>query len=342
MHIFVDESGNSGRNIFDGSETFLLGSLMTVEDIEEPLKAVIRPILQQEGLLRLHASDLGEKLVAEIGADILQVLDSLGPWKFHVAEIHKPFIAPTKFVDVLFDAGENEAVEWHWYNHDYYRQTLCAVIDDAMRPKSALAFWESFLKDDITGILDVARTVWTYVLRHEARDDVRNVIRAAFSYAYANPDAFTLMATSREVGYQNHSPNVIAFTVLFPQIHAFARKTGSKPIALVHDNQSEFKKTLHEVYQTFGKMDLRDRPDGLIPRADLVDYDLANFTMPRSGDSYALQATDLLLWAKQRKAQTVQLKEFARSLNSRTEMFYFGRAMTNSIIALGEPAGSFR
>lgn len=332
MFTYADETGNSGRNIFDSNEYFRLGAILSIGDIAPPVADVLDPFLKETGVNRLHAHQWPESDVAAIGQAVMDTLDQYGPWAFNLTEIHKPYMAPTKFVDVIFDAGENKAVPGEWYWDELNRHVLCLTIEDAMSKEAAKLFWSSYLNDDFDGVTSCIDLVDEELCKTEITPAIRRVVTKAFEFARKNPAEFTLSHTQKKKGYQVSSPNVVAFTQLFQAIHDFAAKHDSLPERLIHDQQDEFRKALAETYRHFGNIIWQDPLDGSFPEISLADYDLAHFEMPSSKDNAGLQATDLLLWATQRDEKTEELAALKARLRHKTIDFYVSRRMSELIV----------
>jgi hypothetical protein len=56
--------------------------------------------------------------------------------------------------------------------------------------------------------------------------------------------------------------------------------------------------------------------------------------MPSSNDFASLQATDILLWALQRKSRSEALEEFVKTFSPRLDPFYISRRMSEMIVAM--------
>ncbi|CAA2137679.1 DUF3800 domain-containing protein [Methylobacterium bullatum] len=311
MFIYADETGNSGKNIFDKNEWYRLGSIMSVSDIENSMGQIIRPFCDVNNIERVHAHELPLHKILEISTGIISALSTAGAWQFYSFSIHKPYMATSKFVDTVFDSGENAAVPAMWYNLELFRHALCCAVDLCMTPLNRERFWNSFIKDDVQGIHACVRTLDNYVLRYVLDPRMREVMRDAFRFVLKHPEEFTLTAAEKRQSYQGHTPNMVAFTSLFNEIHLFADANNSPPIAFIHDQQQEFKKAMKKAYETFGPVRTDEHPMGAIPEVSHSTYDLATFSMPSSKESYALQATDILLWIIQRNSTSSDFAQIA-------------------------------
>lgn len=304
MFIYADETGHTGRHIFQVPRFYRIGALLSEVDVETPLQELIRPRLGELGLSRLHGHEIGASRVAGILDDIMSLLESLGRWKFFIGTIEKDYIATTKFVDTIFDSGENQAVPPLWYNHRLLRHGLCHAADRALKGHNDRRFWDAYLADDIAGIGAVVRSVDNFFRMRETDPRLRQIVRDACRYALLHPEDFTLSASAGRRAYQGHTPNLIAFSMVFDAIYRFHQETGAKPIALIHDRQQEFRTSLKEWADLFGG--LRREYDGHFPSMGFAGYDLPKLSMPSSHDVFALQAVDLLLWSVTRNDEVLQ------------------------------------
>ncbi len=332
MIIYADETGNSGRNIFDLNEYFRLGAILATSNITPVVDTVLDPFLEEKGIDRVHAHEWPEEQIAALAHQVIDAIEGSAVWVFNLTEIHKPYMAPTKFVDVIFDAGENKEVPGHWYWNELNRHVLCLTIDQAMSLETRKQFWTSYLGDDIDGVIATLENVENALNKEDCAPQIREVIMAAFGFTRKNPRAFTLSHTSKKKGYQASSPNVVAFTQLFQAIHDFAERERSLPERLIHDQQDEFRKALSESYQHFGRIIFQDFGDGRFPEAKIAEYDLARFEMLASKDNAGLQAADMLLWAAQRKPKSKELAILKARIKSKTEGFHLCRRMSELIV----------
>lgn len=258
MFIYADESGHTGRKIFDAPSQYRVGAILSIRDAEEALSKLIKPEIEKLGKPRLHGNELAPSKVAELLPRIFQTLSDNSDWMFLLGSIEKDYIAPTKFVDLIFDHVENQAVPPLWYNMSGFRHALCLTMDQALRDAGRRKFWEAYLRDDIAAIQSTIRSAHQYIRMRETDPRLRQIAKDAFEYALLHPDDFTLLATKGRRAYQGHTPNMIAFSFLFEAIHLFADKTGAKPIAFIHDQQTEFGTSMKEWAELFGSVKHKD------------------------------------------------------------------------------------
>lgn len=329
MFIYADESGNTGRQIFQEPELYRMGSIFSVNDIEDHMRKIIEPLNEAAGRERLHAHQLTPAEAAEVARAVLEGLDAAGEWTFLYGEIEKTFMATTKFVDLVFDSGENLAVPPLWYNHQGFRHLLCLTSDDALRDRYRREFWDAFLKDDIAGIVRVIDRTDDFVRTRVSDKRINQICRDAFAYVRRHPDDFTLAAATGRRAYQGHTPNLVAFSFIFDAVHRFVDRTGSKPVAFIHDRQQEFGTSMKEWASLFGGLK-RETVQGL-PKIEMADYGLPQLMLPSSKDMFALQAVDLLLWTLGRTEAV--LGPAQAHLVERIETYGISRMTSRGIVA---------
>jgi hypothetical protein len=107
------------------------------------------------------ARSTGPAKVGEIAEALIDALDGATEWSFNATAIHKPYLATAKFVDTIFDNGENLAVRPHWYIHEYLRHAICCTIDAMLTPLNRKRYWCAFLsgnRDDLKKSISNALT----------------------------------------------------------------------------------------------------------------------------------------------------------------------------------------
>lgn len=206
MFIYADETGHSGKNIFAPPRYYQQGAILSLDDIEPIIAPVLNRHKALPGISEVHAAELRDSAkVNQIALELMEVLDSGTVWQFSVTTIEKPYLATTKFVDSVFDAGENLGARWFWYNTQFFRHVLCCLIDDMLTPRNRQRFWEAYLADDREGLKASVRNAQTYLDRFTKDRRLINVVLDAFRFALQNPEELTLMASLRKNGQRPHA-----------------------------------------------------------------------------------------------------------------------------------------
>ena len=114
-----------------------------------------------------------------------------------------------KFVDTVFDNGENLAVRPRGI-HEYFRHTICCTIDDMLTSLNQRLYWSAFLSGNRDDLKRSFRNALTYLDRHVKDRRLYEVIRDALQFAIRHPDQFTLPHGWKSV--PDRTPNMVAFT----------------------------------------------------------------------------------------------------------------------------------
>lgn len=344
MYIYADETGNTGRNIFEPPGLYQEGAILALDDIEPIVSPILDRFRRKEGVARIHANEIRRESVREIGETIIDTLDAGTTWQFHLTVIDKPYLATTKFVDTVFDSGENLGARWHWYNIGFLRHTLCCLIDEMLTDLNRRAFWEAYLADDREGVKDAVRNARTYLDRCTSDRRLETVVLDAFDFALQHPEEITLMASRCRSSYKGHTPNMVAFTGLIQGAHDFADAHNVVPQAFYHDQTSEFGTSMREDVEIIGRFSMK-QPEITRPWTpnDLVrkEYNLGRFSMPSSKDYAPLQAVDVLLWVMQRD-NVGEFEGLKRRIQDKAEPFYISRGISELIRLAGLKALSER
>jgi hypothetical protein len=116
FYVYADESGNTGKNIFDTSQPdYYTAALISKGNFDTRYDRQIREIAAKVGAPSVHANELGLGRIEVIAGDLVTVLEGSGAI-FFVSRVEKKYLLATKMFDVLFDSGENAAIAWHNYN----------------------------------------------------------------------------------------------------------------------------------------------------------------------------------------------------------------------------------
>jgi hypothetical protein len=254
MYAYVDETGNTGNELFDSEQpVFVTAAMMTKTNFDIVWKDPLKAIAGRVGASALHANELGISRIEEIADDLLRVIKKADA-RFFVSRLEKSYLAAAKVFDTYFDAGENVAVPWQAYWIRPLRLTLmfklatyvldeeiARIVWDCVTAKTETKSKEFFV-DGAKAILARAPSL------PDAR--AREIVTEAMQWAIANPENFSTHIRDK-VSRNAHSPNFVAFSNLMDGLHK-ASKIWNRPVReIVHDRQNQFEKTIiqwHEVY----------------------------------------------------------------------------------------------
>lgn len=76
MHFYVDETGQTGRNLFDKTQPILsYGVLSSEADLDKVAEADLAALRKTLGVERLHAAELGVHRLSEVVDTLLSTTD---------------------------------------------------------------------------------------------------------------------------------------------------------------------------------------------------------------------------------------------------------------------------
>jgi hypothetical protein len=330
MYIYADESGHTGKYIFNEPPFYFQGAILSTVDTESLLNPIADYFKKKLNVCRLHANELQQPVVEEIALLFLKPLTDIN-WVFHITVVEKQYLSVTKFVDSIFDSFENKGVRWLWYNHEFFRHTLCCFFDDLLSTKVKRKFWEAYLKDDYQGICSVMKFALNRIDKIDINARLKEVSKDGLTFALENPKEITLMANQTKKSYKGHTPNMVAFISLLQSIHEFCKKNNVVPETFIHDPQSEFGATMREYHNLHSNVRTREHKLGLPQSPERVKYGLGEFALCPAKDVASLQAVDIFLWLS-RRTDKIENEELKRILISRTDPFYISRAMSEMIV----------
>ena len=213
MHIYADEWGNTGKDIFAAPDMYYSGAILAAQPIDDFVGPVLSRFMTDLGVSEIHASHLARGFspgkVAEIADALITAIDDGTRWSLHVTAIHKPYLATTKFVDTIFDSGENLGVRPQWYLHQYFRHAICCVIDDMLTPLNRKRFWFGYIGGNREELKGSVRNALTYLDQYAKDKRLREVVRDALQFAVRHPEQFAIPRTRRD--YRGETPNLVAF-----------------------------------------------------------------------------------------------------------------------------------
>lgn len=329
IYVYADESGHSGKNIFEKeSPVYYQGAIISVNNIEDIVKPIVDKYCSIYQVDRLHGYELGEKKVSIVCKELLGVMKEFD-WNFHCTVIEKSYIAPTKFVDTFFDSFFNKGISPIWYETEMFRHILSLSIDELLEEDLAKEFWSFYLKNDLENSIFICEELLkkTYLII-DARNRV--IISDGLKFIINNKEEFSQFIGKNKSAYKEHTPNIIAFSSLIENAHDFCHKRNKQVKEFIHDNSDEFRGTMREYHRKFSGVKLEKSYYGRIPLMVNTEHKLGEFNLKSSLKSYSLQVVDLLLWIFQR--DSAELSHIKKLISRQSNVFYISRNMSHKIV----------
>lgn len=321
MFLHIDESGNSGNNLFDDNQPVLsYGVLSSRWDVDTHASEERKAIAEKVGEDALHANKLGAaRLVGAAG--LLAELHDRFEFCFDYYYIHKLAFAVVTFFNAVFDAGINPAMKWDWY-WTPLRFPLVGVLDNLLDEDLLRESWRLCLvpRNRLEKEHENIRALLTAVLERVQRDEVperlREILIDALRYGVKNPAEMDFGIYSQTA----LSPNSVGFQFVLTAI-AYRQKIHGQPaLSITVDRQTQFNGAQLKTYEIQSKMAAALRGNGVDKvrylahpflagvREDtqtLIDhFPQEQLKIEESGRSFGLQITDTYLWLLNRFIKT--------------------------------------
>jgi hypothetical protein len=319
----VDESGNTGNNLFDAQQPRLsYGVLSSKTNADALCLDLHRQILAKIGDTRIHASTLGVGGLSKIAPELMRLQKKMR-FDFDYYFVDKPAYALISFFEAVFDAGLNEAVKWdaYWTPLRYVLiYKLSGLLDEDLLRRS----WELCTATRIdTRAGDISRLLADVKVRVERSSlDLRSeeIIIDALRYGIAKPLSLDFGCTDQKFV----SPNAVGFQFVVAAIARRIRKQGRrKANAIIVDKQTQFNAAqiqTHTILRRFSE-GFKTAPEAekrayiahplsaTLDKADIVHKDLPDtpVTVSSSADSIGLQIVDVYLWIANRIRDSAEL-----------------------------------
>lgn len=240
MFFHIDESGNTGNNLFDPNQpTLSYGVLSSKLNVDVLGCELYEQILKELGVNVIHASILGVDRLTRI-APILKKIQNNFLFNFDYYFIDKKSFALIIFFDAVFDAGLNDAVKWEIYWSPVrflFIKKLSLIFDEELMKES----WSLCLDKNINTIPDRIVALLTELLkrtRESSLDDrSKELISDAFRFGIKYPLKLDFGVTDDKI----ISPNSVCFQFVISAMAERLNKNARKnALSIVVDRQSEF------------------------------------------------------------------------------------------------------
>lgn len=317
MYFYVDESGNSGNNLFDPNQPILSYGVLSSEiDVDDRATDKFAAMLGKISRPALHANQLKFEGLRPIGGDLLSLYErlSLG---FDFYFIEKRAYALVSFFNAVFDEGVNDAVPWTWY-WTPLRFALIGLLHNLLDDSILREAWELCLiaKNDIDDekdrIVELLRQCLARLESSQMQAEPREIIRDGFLFGLRYPQRLDFGVYSQKA----FSPNAVGFQFVLSGIAARSRLTGRVASKILVDRQSQFNAAQLDAYSMQSRKAewFRENPEDrkqyaahpfFVGAREELETLISHFPQERatvsdSKSSIGLQIADTLLWITNR------------------------------------------
>ncbi|MDO9417255.1 DUF3800 domain-containing protein [Pararhizobium sp.] len=302
MYYFVDESGNTGSELFDPNQPTLyygvIGAQSNLDLTAEPLLAELR---QGLGVKRIHANELGVGRLTPIAAKLTR-FSRKNNLRFSLLKLAKPDHAIISFFDQVFDSGMNKAVPWHHY-FTPLRYLLLFKVAHLFNETLTKDAWKARRQHNPADCAQMLTKLCTdLLLRVNMLPDERSreIISGALRWAAVNPHDIGYGVGNHDTALQI-SPNLIGFQQVLQTIALESSKLKKRVNRITVDRQTEFNRAQGELADWYEK--LRGHTTDMGPGMPKFNYSLMPKVPPTftPGDASAgLELVDVTLWIAKR------------------------------------------
>ncbi|EAU9842527.1 hypothetical protein EOY72_25345 [Salmonella enterica] len=309
MHFYVDETGQTGRNLFDKTQPVLsygvLSSDANLDKVAEADLAVIRKTL---GVQRLHAAELGLHRLSDL-VDTLLVLQKKHRIRFDIWQVVKRDHAIISFFDQVFDQGMNPAVPWsaYWTPLRYpLLLNLASLFDDELASNA----WTARLEAHDERASELFCTVSDELISRTAASALdhrsKQLITDALNWASANFEQLGYNCKTNKEKLQI-MPNMIGFQSV---LHGICSRLGApnRKADIIVDQQSQFNTTQRELNEFYYQ--IREQPWALgpgLPVMDMKNMPAKPLVFQSGTMSAGLELVDIYLWIFKRYMERKEL-----------------------------------
>jgi len=298
MHFYVDESGQTGLNLFDKAQPVLYyGVLSSPVDLNVHAKVHVERLRGLLGVERLHANELGVDKLTSICRQ-LDTIQRKNDICFDIYRISKADHAAISFFDQVFDQGLNKAVPWMAY-WTPLRYPLLLQVSSLFDPQTLKRAWDARLERDERKANEIlVEVLRTLLERVEYIDDLRvkEIINDAFRWAIKYPEEIHYNVYDKKDLLQI-SPNLIGFQSVLHGIASRLKRDGGKALSVVVDQQSQFNKAqkwIADFYHQAREIPMEVGPG--LPVMDLTHVPDISISCVPGSTNVGLELVDVYLW----------------------------------------------
>jgi len=256
MFFHIDESGNTGNNLFDPAQPILsYGVLSSKLNVDALGVQIHRKMLRKLGEQSLHANQLGVEKLTSIVPELYQLQKKL-KFNFDYYFIEKPTYALVTFFDSVFDAGINPAVKWDVYwtpQRFYFIHQLAQFFDESLLKESWSLFIEKKIDNHADRISKLLSEVLSRIDNSAMQARVKELLSDALKYGIDNPLDLDFGTADQKIV----SPNSICFQfVVATMSERVCLSRRKNAMSIVVDRQSQFNPAqirTHHLSQTFAE-----------------------------------------------------------------------------------------
>lgn len=323
MYCYVDESGNTGLELFDKNQpTLYYGVLTARANLDVIAEPMLKELRQNLGIKRIHANELGVARLTTIAKKLI-VFSKKNDLRFSMLLVEKPDHAIISFFDQVFDSGMNKAVSWtHYFTP--FRYILLFKVAHLFDEALAKDAWKARRETNTARCAQMLVKLCNELLKRVERvPDARSreLVSDALRWAASHPHEISYGVSNYDAALQI-SPNLVGFQQVMQTIAMQSAKIKRRVNKITVDRQSEFNGAQGEIADIYTKMRTMKNDPGLgpgMPKFDWSQMPEVPPTFTPGDESAGLELVDVTLWI--------------------TKRLYEGKSLSNELEALFQIQG---
>jgi hypothetical protein len=293
-YAYTDESGNSGLKLFDsGQDRFWTGTLIAYADVDTRYARFHKELLALAGKTELHGAELGfggiEKIAGRLAAFIREK-----KLRFAFGCVDKPYLAATKLFDLAFDSGANPAMPTHAYGVQQLRLLNLMHFVQLLKEEDLREFWDLFEKQDAARFGRLLGNILPRIAASPFDSRTKQILTDVLTWGAANPEEIL------DPFGEGDSPNFVAFSSLFGQLHTIHNESGDTIGSFIHDEQNQFVPMFTKGWDLLAKFEGKSHPTAFMSDWNRIESFQCALIEKSSAVSFGLQIVDVCLWTLRR------------------------------------------
>jgi Protein of unknown function (DUF3800) len=316
MYFYVDESGNTGQNLFDPNQHFLYyGVLSCRKNLDVIAEPMLNSLRSKLGVKRLHAAELGVGKLTDVALAFTNY-QKKNDIRLNFYKVAKRDHAIISFFDQVFDSGINDAVPYHlyWSPLRYILLfKLAHLFDDDLSAQA----WKTRLTQGKTECAVLLKEICVELRSRISRlqdKRSREIIDGALAWTIQNTNKIDYGTSNSENALQI-SPNLVGFQQVMQGIALRSAESESKVKSIIVDQQNEFnnaQKFLNDIYRKMRSSNFA-MPPGM-PDFNWSHMPDLEIQFKASDKSAGLEMVDIYLWILKRIAEGKSMSDEGRLL----------------------------
>lgn len=247
LKMYIDESGNSGSNIFDSDQTsFFSIGILSCHDLTKLEKcSEARRILKVE---ELHGAKLGLTRISSICPLLTDIVKEY-KLMFLCSEINKIYFGKMKFFDTIFDSGTNPGVGAHHCFIKPLKFLLMVRFAELVTLGELKHFWTAYSRGDVSSLTALMKNMAERVDSYDTDARTKELLLDCYRGAVSAPEVVFGYRLVKE-----DCPNVSSVVMFVHELHKLFDGKNVLIDEVVHDSQQQFGMSIEEIYQVLHKV----------------------------------------------------------------------------------------